>query len=84
MCEKNDFILEMIENIEFIIKRHNGIYNALNDIEGQMAVFMGVSQIGETLNKIEDNLLNDFLRETKKVLIIQETILCMITKALIW
>ncbi len=47
MCEKIDFILEMIENIEFIIKRHNGIYNALNDIEGQMAVFMGIFHIGE-------------------------------------
>ena len=53
---KIDFILEMIENIELIISRHKGIVETLEDFEGQMAVLMGISQIGETLKKIDDNL----------------------------
>jgi len=62
---KVDFILEMVSNIEKIIKRHNGIVNALDDYEGKMAIMMGLLQIGESLNKIDKeylekyNLLND-------------------------
>jgi len=52
---KAEFILEMIERIEFIIKRHNGVVNTLNDIEGQMAILMAIAQIGETLRKIDDD-----------------------------
>ncbi|OHD97011.1 MAG: hypothetical protein A3E21_05480 [Sulfurimonas sp. RIFCSPHIGHO2_12_FULL_36_9] len=44
----------MIENIEEITKRHNGIVKTLEDFEGQMAVLMGISQIGETLKKIDE------------------------------
>ena len=43
---KVDFILEMCENINEIIKRHDGIVKTLADFEGQMAILMGLSQIG--------------------------------------
>jgi len=62
-----EFILEMIEKIEFIVNRHNGIVNTLNDVEGQMAVLMAIAQIGETLKKIDNNILEKFdLIEDKK------------------
>jgi len=51
---KVDFILEMCENINEIIKRHDGIVKTLADFEGQMAILMGLSQIGETLKKLDD------------------------------
>jgi uncharacterized protein with HEPN domain len=54
---KIDFILEMISNIEKIIERHNGIVPALEDFEGQMAILMGIAQIGETLKKFDDEFL---------------------------
>ena len=54
---KVDFLLEMIENIEQIIQRHKGIVDTLEDFEGQMAVLMGISQIGETLKKLDDILV---------------------------
>jgi len=57
---KIDFILEMIENIEKIIKRHNGIVKALDDYEGQMALMMGLLQIGESLHKIDKSYLDKF------------------------
>ncbi|NPA87596.1 MAG: DUF86 domain-containing protein [Epsilonproteobacteria bacterium] len=66
MYEKIDFILEMIENIENIIKRHNGIVKALEDFEGQMAIFMGLAQIGEVLNKLpNDFIIENNLQEEK-------------------
>ena len=60
MNAKIEFIIEMIENIEEIINRHNGIVKTLEDFEGQMAVLMGLSQIGETLKKFDDNIVNKF------------------------
>jgi len=67
MFEKVDFILEMIENIEKIVKRHQGIVDALNDFEGQMAIFMGLAQIGEILNKFDDEIIKNLdLEEEKK------------------
>ena len=54
MQAKVEFILEMIDNIDEIIKRHHGIVKTLEDFEGQMAVLMGLSQIGETLKKLDD------------------------------
>lgn len=51
---KIEFMLEMCENIEEITKRHGGIVKTLEDFEGQMAVLMGISQIGESLKKIDD------------------------------
>ena len=57
---KIEFILEMIENIEQIISRHNGIVDTLEDFEGQMAVLMGISQIGETLKKLDDAIVIEY------------------------
>jgi uncharacterized protein with HEPN domain len=64
---KVKFILEMIGNIEFIVKRHEGVIEALEDIEGQMAILMGISQIGETLQGLDDELIEKVsLVEEKK------------------
>jgi len=67
LLAKIDFILEMIENIELIILRHNGIVETLEDIEGQMAILMGISQIGETLKKLDDSIIEKYdLKEDKE------------------
>ena len=57
---KIEFILEMIENIEKIVQRHNGIINALEDFEGQMAILMGIAQIGENMNKLDKKFLKEY------------------------
>jgi len=54
---KIDFILEMLENIDKITKRHDGIVKTLEDFEGQMAVLMALSQIGETLKKFDNDIV---------------------------
>jgi len=65
--KKAEFIIEMIERIDFIVNRHKGVVNALNDIEGQMAILMAIAQIGETLQKIDDKILEKYnLLEDKK------------------
>ena len=52
---------------EFIVKRHKRVVNYLNNIEGQMAVFMVFSQIGKTLQKIDDKILEKYyLLENRK------------------
>jgi len=56
-----EFIIEMIENIKIIEQRHGGIKNALNDIEGQNAIFMCLIQIGEKIKKIESADLREKL-----------------------
>ncbi len=62
-----DFLLEMIQNIEFIVQRHGSVVNALEDTEGQLALLMAVSQIGETLNKIDADTIERLgLEETRK------------------
>ena len=67
IISKSEFILEMIERINFIVKRHKGVIKSLNDIEGQMAILMAIAQIGETLQKIDDNILEKYdLLEDKK------------------
>lgn len=58
---KLDFILVMIETIRFVCKRHGGIKKALNDIEGQNAIFMCLIQVGEKLKKIEDPVIKEKL-----------------------
>jgi len=64
---KVQFILEMIDNIEYIVTRHKGTVEALEDIEGQMAILMGVSQIGETLQSLDDAIIEQVaLSEEKK------------------
>ena len=67
MYEKIDFILEMIENIEKIIKRHGGVVKALEDFEGQMAIFMGISQIGEVLNKFPEDFIQKYNLTEEKI-----------------
>jgi uncharacterized protein with HEPN domain len=66
MSKKSDlkrleFIITMIENISVICKRHSGIKNALNDMEGQNAIFMCLVQIGEKIKKIEDISIKECL-----------------------
>lgn len=63
---KLDFILEMIANIEAIIERHNGIVNSIKDFEGQMAILMGISQIGETLKKFDDSVVKTYDLESDR------------------
>ena len=46
---KIHFILEQIDRIERIIRRHSGVVAAMEDFEGEMALLMGIAQIGETL-----------------------------------
>jgi len=62
------FVLEMIENIEFVCQRHQGINQALKDeIEGRAALLMFLMQIGEALKKIDstDIAKYDLDREIK-------------------
>jgi len=49
-----EYILEMIEDIEFIIKENNSITKALESRIGKHALLMCLMQIGETLHKIKD------------------------------
>lgn len=55
------FILEMIEDVEFICQRHGGVISALEDREGKPAILMSLLQIGETLKKISDETLKSEL-----------------------
>ncbi len=55
--EKVAFLLEMIDKIAFIVNRHKSVVNALEDTEGQLALLMTVSQIGETLNKMDADII---------------------------
>jgi uncharacterized protein with HEPN domain len=57
---KAEFILEMINRIEYITQKHGSVTKTLNDIEGEMAVLMAIAQIGETLKKIDDEVLKKF------------------------
>jgi uncharacterized protein with HEPN domain len=62
---KAEFILKMLTNIQTIIVRHNGIVAALSDeIEARPAILMAWLQIGETLNKIDADVLAQFGLET--------------------
>jgi len=60
LLAKTEFILEMIENIEQIVHRHKGVVDTLEDFEGQMAVLMGISQIGETLKKLDYSIAQKY------------------------
>ena len=57
---KVEFILSMIVKLEKIISRHNGIVKSLEDFEGQMAILMAIAQIGETLKKLPNDLIQRF------------------------
>ena len=64
MFDKNlpkiEFIIQRIEFIENIVKRHKFVTKALEDeIEAKPAILMHLSQIGEEINKIDNKILND-------------------------
>jgi len=52
-----EFILEMIDDIEYTIEQNRSLANALNDRMGKHALLMCLMQIGESLNKIQDETL---------------------------
>jgi uncharacterized protein with HEPN domain len=56
-----EFILEMIEDIEFIVEHDKSIILALEDRIHKPALLMSLMQIGETLNKIESNIIKSKL-----------------------
>jgi uncharacterized protein with HEPN domain len=58
------FIVEMIENIELIIERHGGVSCALEDTEGQLAILMAMTQIGETLHRLDTEIIKETALET--------------------
>jgi len=51
------FIIEMIDSIEIIVSRHGTVSVALEDIEGQLAILMAMTQIGEVINKIDAEII---------------------------
>ena len=51
---KLEFIIEMIEDIEFIIQENGSVTKSLNNRIGKHAILMCLMQIGETLHKIKD------------------------------
>jgi uncharacterized protein with HEPN domain len=57
----------MIDDIDFVVNRHGYITEALQDREGQLAIFMCMLQIGETLNKIDKDTAEkfDFISDVK-------------------
>jgi uncharacterized protein with HEPN domain len=55
---KTEFMLKMIANIETIVERHGGTARALeDDVEARPAILMAFLQIGETLGKIDREML---------------------------
>jgi uncharacterized protein with HEPN domain len=50
---KLEFVLSMIDDIEYILSKTNSITEALNDRIYKPAILMSLLQIGETLNKVE-------------------------------
>ncbi|WP_457595539.1 HepT-like ribonuclease domain-containing protein [Hydrogenimonas sp.] len=72
MSERSDrakiaFILEMVERIDIIVDRHGGVIEALEDCEGELALYMAISQIGEALRKLSDETVDRYaLREERQ------------------
>ena len=56
-----EFILEMIEDIEYTIEENHTLKKSLTNRIGKHALLMCLMQIGESLNKIEDETLKDKL-----------------------
>ena len=59
--EKLDFIIEKIDDIESLKARYKSIEDLLNDVMGYDATLMSLLQIGETLNKLRDELFANLL-----------------------
>ena len=49
-----ELILKDIRDIQIIVGKHGTIDNTLSDTEGGYAIMMCITQIGEAVNKIED------------------------------
>ena len=60
LIAKLEFMCEMIENIDKIVQRHGGVVKALEDFEGEMAIMMAIAQIGETLKKLDDAIVDRY------------------------
>jgi len=56
-----EFILEMIEDIEFTISENGSLTKALYNRIGKHALLMCLMQIGETLHKIKDKNIREQL-----------------------
>ena len=56
-----DFILEMIEDIEYTVEQNSSLTQALADRTGKHALLMCLLQIGESLNKIQSEELRAML-----------------------
>ena len=56
-----EFILEMIEDIEYTIEENTSLAKALENRIGKHALLMCLMQIGESLNKIETPSLKEQL-----------------------
>jgi len=55
------YLQKTISHIETILLRHGGTDNALSDeVEARAAIMMSLLQIGETINKIDEILLEQF------------------------
>jgi uncharacterized protein with HEPN domain len=62
---KLEFILQMIDDIEYIIVQHNGIVtDALSHRISKPAILMSFLQIGETLGKMrfENEILTEYAK----------------------
>lgn len=53
--------MEMIEDIEFSIEENKTLKNALSNTTAKHALLMCLLQIGETLSKIENEILKEKL-----------------------
>ncbi len=49
-----EMILKYIGDIQIIVARHGSVHDALVDMEGQYALMMCLSQIGENMKKIKN------------------------------
>ncbi len=58
---KVEYIQKMLSNIDIVLQRHGGVQNALADeAEARAAIMLSLMQIGETLNKFEDEVLERY------------------------
>jgi uncharacterized protein with HEPN domain len=62
---KIEFIIQMIDDIEFIVNEHGSVTGVLSHRIYKPAILMSLLQIGETLHKL-DILENENLKEYSK------------------
>jgi len=56
-----EYLLKLIDDLNVIVGRHNGVAAAIKDVEGFHAVMMCCLQLGETLNKLENPSIREKL-----------------------